>query len=194
MQRLEERDRRLNHTHVSIFLDELKYLLCKPSLQALGTIRDKSANILLAHQSINDLRDVSSDLDPDAVKSAVLENTALKIIYRSQDPETAEWIAKRSGTISAHKEMRELETSEGFSELTKSNRRLVEVERYYIETNVILNLPKRCSVFFSNENAKIVLASPIQVEKCTISPNKVDTSNEKTNEISDDETKLEVFS
>ena len=55
LQRLEKRNRALTYTHVTIFLDELKYLLCKPSLQALGTIRDKSANIILAHQSINDL-------------------------------------------------------------------------------------------------------------------------------------------
>ena len=73
MQRLEARDRQNKHTHATIFLDELKYLLCKPSLQALGTIRDKSTNILLAHQSINDLRDVPADLDPEAVKSAVME-------------------------------------------------------------------------------------------------------------------------
>ncbi len=32
LQRLEQRNRSLTHTHVTLFLDELKYLLCKPSL------------------------------------------------------------------------------------------------------------------------------------------------------------------
>lgn len=194
MQRLEQRDRSKTNRHVTIFLDELKYLLCKPSLQALGTIRDKSANILLAHQSINDLRDVPADLDPEAVKSAVMENTALKIVYRSQDPETAEWIAKRSGTIAAHKEMRDIEITEGLAEVTKSNRRLLEVERYFVEVNTILSMPKRCSVFFSNENAQIVLASPIKVSKRDIKPSVVDVSKEEAVENLGDKTELGLFS
>jgi type IV secretory pathway TraG/TraD family ATPase VirD4 len=194
MQRLEKRDRQHSHTHVTIFLDELKYLLCKPSLQALGTIRDKSANILLAHQSINDLRDVPADLDPEAVKSAVLENTALKIVYRSQDPETAEWIAKRSGTISAHREMRDIDTTEGLAEVTKSNRRLIQSERYFIDVNTILSMPKRCSVFFSNTPAQIVLTSPITVGKVAIEPTAVDQELEEPLKSSKSQNKLEVFS
>jgi len=194
MQRLESRDRQANNTHVTPFLDELKYLLCKPSLQALGTIRDKSANILLAHQSINDLRDVSADLDPEAVKSAVLENTALKIVYRLQDPETAEWIAKRSGTISAHKEMREIDTTEGMAEVTKANRKLIQVERYLIDVNTILSLPKRCSVFFSTRPAQIALTSPIKVKKIPIAPNTVNPIDEPKKQTQDQNSSLEAFS
>ena len=194
MQRLESRDRQATNSHVTLFLDELKYLLCKPSLQALGTIRDKSANILLAHQSINDLRDVSADLDPEAVKSAVLENTALKIVYRSQDPETAEWIAKRSGTISAHKEMREIDTTEGMAEVTKANRKLIQVERYLIDVNTILSLPKRCSVFFSTRPAQIALTSPIKVKKIPIAPNTVNLRDEPKKQAQSQDSSLEAFS
>ena len=194
MQRLEARDRSVKQTHVTIFLDELKYLLCQPSLQALGTIRDKSANVLLAHQSINDLRDVPADLDPEAVKSAVLENTAMKIVYRTQDPDTADWIAKRSGTIPAHKEMRDIETTEGLAEVTKSNRRLIETERYLIDSNTVLSLPKLCGVFFSNEPAQIVLTNPIKVEKCKISLSAVDISKDQEVETNQAETQLDVFS
>jgi len=183
MQRLEERDRNQQHTHVTIFLDELKYLLCKPSLQALGTIRDKFANLILAHQSIDDLRDVPSDLDPQAVKSAVLENTALKLIYRSQDPDTIDWISRRSGTIPTHREMLEQTRNSGFSEITDGDRRLLEVERCLIEPNMILALQKRCAVWFSNDIAKVVLTSPVQTKKKTITPNLIkdnSPSSEKT--------------
>lgn len=194
MQRLEKRDRQQKHTHVTLFLDELKYLLCKPSLQALGTIRDKFANILLAHQSINDLRDVPADLDPEAVKSAVLENTALKIVYRSQDPETAEWIAKRSGTISAHREMRDIDTTEGLAEVTKSNRRLIQSERYHVDVNTILSMPKQCSVFFSNKPAQIVLTSPITVNKIPIEPTVVSKEDEEQEEPKKTNSPLDRFS
>ena len=194
MQRLETRDRQADNTHATLFLDELKYLLCKPTLQALGTIRDKSANILLAHQSINDLRDVSADLDPEAVKSAILENTALKIVYRAQDPETAEWIAKRSGTISAYKEMREIDTTEGMAEVTKANRRLIQVERYLIDVNTILSLPKRCGVFFSTKPAQIALTSPIKVKRVPIIPNTVNPKDEPKIQAQSQNSSLEAFS
>ncbi len=193
MQRLEQRDRSLTHTHVTIFLDELKYLLCKPSLQALGTIRDKSANVVLAHQSIDDLLDVPADLEPQAVKSAVLENTALKLIYRSQDPDTVEWIAKRSGTIPAHREMVEQSRNEGFSEITGAERRLLETERYLIDANTILSLPKRCGIWFSTDPAQVVLTSPVKTSKRQIEPDNVDPNQEPELEESDAQG-LELFS
>ena len=193
MQRLEQRDRNQSHTHVTIFLDELKYLLCKPSLQALGTIRDKFANVILAHQSINDLLDVPDDLDPQAVRSAVLENTALKLIYRSQDPDTVEWIAKRSGTIPAHKEMLEQSRNEGFTEMTGSERRLIETERYLVDPNMILALQKRCGIWFSGDPAKIVFTSPIQTTKRTIVPTLVNTDEEPAQDFSEGKV-LDLFS
>ena len=162
-------------------------------MQALSTIRDKSANVLLAHQSINDLRDVPADLDLQAVKSAVLENTAIKIVYRTQNPDTADWIAKQSGTIPAHKEMRDIETTEGLAEVTKSNRRLIETERYLIDSNTVLSLPKLCGVFFSNKPAQIVLINPIKVEKRKINPSVVDSSSEIKIETNLTDTQLDVF-
>ncbi|EFY1801602.1 MFS transporter, partial [Shigella flexneri] len=52
---------------IAIFKDEVKYHLSKPALEGLGAARDKGVHILMAHQSIADLRDCPADLNGDAV-------------------------------------------------------------------------------------------------------------------------------
>ncbi len=96
----ETRDR-INSTPrtVAIFLDELKYHLSRPALEGLGTARDKGVHIFMAFQAIDDLRDCPSDLNGDAVIGAIIENAKFKLIYKIQNPETAEWAAKMTGSI-----------------------------------------------------------------------------------------------
>ncbi|MDE1480775.1 Mobilization protein A, partial [Xenorhabdus bovienii] len=67
LQIIEERDRFHETTHVNIFLDEVKYLLSKSSLEALGTVRDKNCNILLTHQSLGDFGQCGADMKPEVV-------------------------------------------------------------------------------------------------------------------------------
>ncbi len=90
LQIIEQRDRTQKLRYIAMMLDELKYLLSPAALQALGTVRDKSCHIMLAHQSNGDLEDCGG-LDPNAVKGAVLVNTGLKLIYRATDPDTLKW-------------------------------------------------------------------------------------------------------
>ena len=78
---------------------------------------DKGLHAIVAHQSLADLRDVPADLDPDSVVGSVIENTALKIIYKLQDPDTAEWIAKRSGIKLVDEEMRSVNRNAAQSEI-----------------------------------------------------------------------------
>ena len=171
MQHLEARDRTRELRHVSIFLDELKYLLSHAALQALGTVRDKRANLVLAHQSRGDLRDVSQDLDPDAVQGGVENNTAIKLAYRALDPDTAEWMAKQSGKIKIHQERRELERTEGLAEVTTTKRTLTESERYWIDENMALRLPQRCALVLQpGQLAGLALTAPIPVEKREFEP------------------------
>jgi hypothetical protein len=72
---------------IALMLDEFKYILSPPALQALGTVRDKNCHLTLAHQSIGDLQECQG-LDPAAVRGAVLENTGIKFIYRATTLET----------------------------------------------------------------------------------------------------------
>jgi hypothetical protein len=82
---------------VCIIADEAKYHISRPVLNSLGTARDKGVRVVVAFQSFADLRDVSDDLNPDAVIGSFTENTPCKLVYRLEDPETAEWLAQKSG-------------------------------------------------------------------------------------------------
>jgi hypothetical protein len=143
LQIIEQRDRTKKLRHIAMMLDELKYLLSPAALQALGTVRDKSCHIMLAHQSNGDLEDCGG-LDPNAVKGSVLVNTGLKLIYRATDPETLKWASELSGSIvvkqqSAHMQQGMFHAAEG---------QFRETERPWITPNEILAMPKLCGMFF----------------------------------------------
>ena len=87
-------------------LDELKTQISRPAMESLQAARDKGVSILMAHQAIADLRDCPADMDPESVVGGVMENCALKLCYRVQDPDTAEWLAKKSGVIQVDDEVR----------------------------------------------------------------------------------------
>jgi hypothetical protein len=80
---------------VALMLDEYKYMLSNAALRALGTIRDKRCNLLLAFQSHGDLADCGS-LNPIAVRGAA-DNCTLNFIYKLQDRRTAEDFVKMAG-------------------------------------------------------------------------------------------------
>ncbi|WP_288060993.1 type IV secretory system conjugative DNA transfer family protein [Thiomonas sp.] len=83
-----------------IFLDELKYLLSPAALRAAGTIRDRNAHLLFAHQSLGDLDDCPG-LNPKAVRGAVWGNCGIKIVYKMLDAATARELEAITGQSSA---------------------------------------------------------------------------------------------
>lgn len=161
----EKRDRLKKQRSVCVFLDELKYHLSKPAMEIFGAARDKGLHALIAHQSLADLRDVPADLDPDAVVGSVIENTALKIIYKLQDPDTAEWLARRSGTKLVDEEIRKVGRNVAQSEILDDDRTIRQSETFLVDTNMMMNLPKRVAVFFSEELPRFMGTSPVMVEK-----------------------------
>jgi type IV secretory pathway TraG/TraD family ATPase VirD4 len=164
MQHCENRDRE-GARSVAIFLDEFKYLISRPALEALGAIRDKGAHIILAHQSIGDLKDCPSDIDPQSVVSSVNENCSLKLGYRINDPDTADWLSRMSGQILVDDETRIFESVPAFAEVKSSNRHLRLAERPLIDTNMLHSLPKGCAVLFGAGLARLVFVSPVRVKK-----------------------------
>ena len=151
MQIIEQRDRTRKLRCVAMMLDELKYLLSKAALQALGTVRDKSCHIMLAHQSLGDLRD-SEGLDPEAVLGAVVENTSLKLIYKAVSPDTAEWASLLSGTIVVRQQSSDIQ--QGMFHAAEGQYR--EVERPLITQNDVLMLPKLTGMLFGMGLSKLV--------------------------------------
>ncbi|WJM79949.1 type IV secretory system conjugative DNA transfer family protein [Pectobacterium brasiliense] len=175
---LAERRDRVKETPrpIAIFLDELKYHLSKPALEGLGAARDKGVHIIMAHQSIADLKDCPADLKGDAVVGAVVENAKFKLVYRVMDPDTAEWVARMSGTILVDDEIRKAKTDAVLTETIDGERTIRQAERFFIDSNMILNLPDFVSFIFTARTLPSAsLISPIRVKKreleiCAVSP------------------------
>lgn len=164
IQIIEKRDR--GHArHVCLFLDEFKYLISRQALEALGAIRDKRAHVIIAHQSLGDLRDCPADLDPETVVSSVNENCALKISYAVKDPDTADWLARMSGQILVDDEIRQVKTNIGLAERNENQRSLRQAERPLVDTNMLQALPERCAVLYGAGLAKFFFTAPIPVIK-----------------------------
>ncbi|MEQ9861241.1 type IV secretory system conjugative DNA transfer family protein [Pectobacterium cacticida] len=165
---LAERRDRVKETPrpIAIFLDELKYHLSKPALEGLGAARDKGVHIIMAHQSIADLKDCPADLKGDAVVGAVVENAKFKLVYRVMDPDTAEWVARMSGTILVDDEIRKVKTDAVLTETIDGERTIRQAERFFIDSNMILNLPDFVSFIFTTKTLPSAsLISPIRVQK-----------------------------
>ena len=169
IQHIEGRPRELANgqkaRHVCVFLDEFKYLISRPTLEALGAIRDKGAHVMIAHQSLGDLRDCPADMDPESVVASVNENCAIKMAYKVKDPDTAEWLARMSGTILVDDEIRQVKTNAGLTEIRDGERTLRQAERQLVDTNMLHTLPERCAVLYGVGLAQFFFTSPIQITK-----------------------------
>lgn len=161
---------------IAIYLSELKYHLSRPALEGLGAARDKGVHIIMDHQSIADLKDCPADLKADAVVGAVVENAKFKLVYRVMDPDTAEWVARMSGTILVDDEVRKAKTDAVLTETIDDERTIRQAERFFTDSNMILNLPDFVSFIFTTKTLPSAsLISPIRVKKreleiCAVSP------------------------
>ncbi|MBZ7105634.1 type IV secretory system conjugative DNA transfer family protein [Klebsiella michiganensis] len=151
---------------IAIYLSELKYHLSRPALEGLGAARDKGVHIIMDHQSIADLKDCPADLKGDAVVGAVVENAKFKLVYRVMDPDTADWVARMSGSILVDDELRKAKTDNMLTETIDSERTIRQAERFFIDSNMILNLPDFVSFIFTTKTLPSAsLISPIKVRK-----------------------------
>ena len=165
IQQAESRDRiESTPKKILVVLDELKYHISKTALEALGAARDKGLHVLMAHQSLGDLRDCPSDLKPETVIDAVFENAPLKIVYRVQSPETAELFARKSGKILVDVESRQVDKTLGLAQKVKE-RRISQEQSYLYDENEILYLPRGVGVVFGQGLPQKVSIAPIQVTK-----------------------------
>jgi hypothetical protein len=133
----------------ALFIDEFKYLLSPGALRALGTIGDRNCHLLIAHQSLGDLRDAAG-LDPDAVYGAVVVNTGLKLFYKTNDPDTATWGAQLSGQIPTFTE------SISKSPASASPGAYQERTRPLIDENMLLALPPLTGMLYGSGVARLM--------------------------------------
>lgn len=140
---------------VALCLDELKHLLSAPALTALGTIRDRGCHLLLAHQSLGGLDDVAG-IPPASVRGAVLDNTALKVVYRASDPQTAKYYSEFSGSVkkSIYSDRVDDRLNEGLS--------ITEAEAALVDVNTLLALPSGAAVVYGDGPAELVKIEPLE--------------------------------
>jgi len=120
----------------------------------------------MAHQSVKDLYDCPADLEGDAVAGSVIENCKFMLVYRLRDPDTADWVARMTGSILVDDEMRKVKTDISLTEKMETDRMIRQAERYYIDSNMLLNLPQFVGfVFTQNDLAKATKLSHIPVKK-----------------------------
>ena len=159
-------ERTVNRTrHCSIFLDEFKYLLSAPALNVLGTIRDKGCNILLAHQSLGDFAHCGVDLTASSVRATILDNTAIRWLYRSSDSETASWISDQTGKILIGTQRFVTTRNPELAESLSQSRSVGEAERNQFDVNTIQSLSNGCAVCIGSGIPQIAMASAIPVTK-----------------------------
>lgn len=157
---------------VMVVADEAKYHISRPILQGLGASRDKGMRVVLAYQSFEDLKDCSEDLSPEAVKGAFVENTSCKLVYRVDDPDTADWLARKSGVTLVDDETRQVTKNIALSETAEQTRTIRQTESYLFDTNKIQSLPKGWAILFGNGLASLchVAAYPCEKSRAAVTP------------------------
>jgi len=149
---------------VAVVLDEAKAWISAPAMEFLGAARSKGCHLVLSHQSLADLK-TAAGMNPDATVDAVVENCSIKIFYRVQNPETAEWIARMTGEILVDDEVRQFETGLSLSERMSSKRSVRQASRNFFDTNILLNLPDGWSVVTGIGMPKLVQISHVPCVK-----------------------------
>lgn len=148
-----------------VFADEFRVHISRPFITALAASAGWGLRCVLACQSFQDLLQVPADLNPQAVKGAIVENCAISLSYRLKDPDTAEWIAKSTGSILVDDEVRTVQANWAQAETFEAQRSVRQAERYRVDVNQLLYLPKGCGVLIGATDAPgFCFASPVKVD------------------------------
>lgn len=114
----------------SVYLDDFNDYIYPGFVSLLNKSRSANVGVVFAHQSLGDLEKVSPDF-----KQIVLTNTNIKIVMRSNDPDSAEHFAKTIGTVSSEKTT-ERRRSALLGQENTGDQSIREVEEYVFHPNV----------------------------------------------------------
>jgi len=120
---------------------------------------------VLAHQSLGDLRDSPADMNPGSVVDGIVENCRIKICYQVMNPSTADWLSEMSGSMLADDESRTVARGVALSETVEGRRNIRQTERFFIDTNMLLSLPKSVCVLYGSGLPQFVTIKPVLAPK-----------------------------
>lgn len=167
--------KRLRHqrtSHCTVFVDEVRFVISEELVDALATVAGFGVNMLLATQSVSDLRNPEDKtIDGKALQQSFETNCQIKFIYRAADVDTAQWGMKLSGTkwIRVARNER-LQVNRWGGEKWEKARSMDKVEVPIISENKLLNLPPLVFVLYMpGRNPEAVFTSWITVDKSVCS-------------------------
>jgi len=144
-----------NMRHICVVLDEFKHLLSTPACDALGMIQDFSGHAMCLFQSMGDLS-ACPGIDEKVVRGAVLDNSKLKMVFQSQNDETAQWAAKetcmKTGFVRSADRAHDADRSPG---------QWREAEVPEIHPNTFKKMPPLTAALIVGGESKIVRVSPL---------------------------------
>lgn len=147
-------------------LDEIKYLLSKYVLNALGTLRSRDCNLLLAHQSLGDFGQCGQDLPAEFVKTTVLDNTPIRWFYRAASLESAQWRAGPDpGETGVDVERHRAQPGGGERGAYSGDSFIQKEARPLFDVNTLQHLPDGFAVMTGLGVARMAFSSPLRVER-----------------------------
>jgi type IV secretory pathway TraG/TraD family ATPase VirD4 len=154
--------------HLTVAVDEVRFVISEPLVDALATVAGFGVNMITAYQSILDIRNLpDKSLDRQATEQSVNVNSQIKVLYRAPDFDTAEWGAKQSGTQFLTVPRFETTNIGKYGEETwGENRMLTSVEENLITENLLLGLKSRVAIVYRpGELASVCRTSWVPVTK-----------------------------
>lgn len=157
-------------THLTLFCDELRFLISDEFDKALATLAMYDTNVISAYQSPQDLEKVQdSNLNGPAIAHSVHKNKQLKIIYRVGEFKEAEWAAGQTGQ--QYKTVASRETTEVDkygAERWGESRMMEQKQEWYYTENLFQSLPKRVGVFIQpGEKAQVIYTAFVPTTQST---------------------------
>ena len=156
--------------HLSLYIDEIKFLVSSQITDALSTAAGFRTNITLAYQSLSDtLSPDDQRLNGRSLTDSININCQLKSIYGGSHPETANYAAEMSGKI--YKQVTRFERTEiqdAGAEIWEKSRTIGSQEESLIDENVFYGLPSRvCIQFIPSQLTKVIYSAFVPVTEQT---------------------------
>ncbi|EPA0315771.1 hypothetical protein ACQZDD_004895 [Klebsiella aerogenes] len=155
-------------THIFGVLDEARFVMSSEVADSLATILSSNASLSIAYQERDDLLNIPDEkpLIAQSIKKGAETNTNLTLVYRCND-ETAEWIAKNSGTTAKSlTKLEEVDTDGYGAENWKGRRMIGQQEEYYIPINTVLAVEERVGIMQTMfELSRVLFTCWVPVEK-----------------------------
>lgn len=157
-----------NQHQIYLTIDEVRFVVTESLADAMATLLSKRLNMTLAYQSISDLLSLPDGrMNAQSILNGIETNSRRALFYATDDPDTAEYIAKRSGTIQKSVTRSEsVSVNQAGAEVWDNERTLNRVEEAYITENQAISFPERVGVLFQpNTLAQVIYTSWIPVKE-----------------------------